>query len=128
MICRMSRMWEKKNSRLLRMCCGLSAGRVVRFVIVLDNASPLCSVLFLWNWVFQMICLCVKLDMFVWCRRIVLDLVFLEKKKFLVCIAPTGFVVQYQSPVKLVQFCVFDNFCFHSVGNSSNLGRILRLV
>ena len=85
-------------------------------------------VLFLCNWVFQMVCLFVKLDMFVWCRRIVLDRVFLEQIKFLVCIAPTGFVVQYQSPVKLVQFCVFDNFCCHSVGNSSYLGRILRLV
>ena len=72
----------KRNLRLWRLCCGLSAGWVVRFVIVWDNASPLCSVLFLWNWVFQMICLFVKLDMFVWCRRIVFDLVFLEPMKF----------------------------------------------
>ena len=82
MVCRLSRMWEKKNSRLLRMCCGLSAGWVVRFVIVLKNVSPLCSVLFLCNWVTQIVCLFVKLDMFIWCRRIVFDLVFLEQMKF----------------------------------------------
>ena len=57
-----------------------------------------------------MICLFVKLDMCVWCRRIVLSLVFLNLVFFfdLVFVAPTGFVVQYQCHVRLVQSGVCD--------------------
>ena len=68
----------------------------------------MCSVLFLWNWEFQLICVFVKFDMFVWCRRIVLDLVFLNILVMLRLLLQLGFVVQYQCHVKLVQFCVFN--------------------
>ena len=133
MVCRLSRMLEKRrNSRLSRLCCGLSAGWVVRFVIVFDNASPLCSVFLSLNWVFQMICLFVKLDMCVWCRRIVLSLVFLNLVFFFFfwsCVCCSNWVccsVPMSCEIGAI-WCLWHVGC-HSVGNSSYLRRIFWLV
>ena len=43
----------------------------------------------------------VKFNKFVWCERIVHDLLYL--KSWLCVVAQTGFVVQYQCRVRLVQ-------------------------
>ena len=49
----------RKGIRDCRVCVVVCLGWVVRFVIVFDYASPMCSVSLL-NWVFQWICLFVK--------------------------------------------------------------------
>ena len=54
----------RKGIRDCRVCVVVCLGWVVRFVIVFDYASPMCSVSLL-NWVFQFICLFVKFDRFV---------------------------------------------------------------